>query len=73
MEFIDDDTEVVGVEFENEMEVPIPCPDCGGKLIVTWKDAMIGILKERHWYCCKNVNCNYCEEVEVVKSRLYCI
>jgi len=52
------------------VEIPIPCPSCGGKMYSTGYDAPLKILKARTWQICKE--CGFERSTEEFKKLLCC-
>ena len=50
------------------IDVPIPCPRCGGSMYSTSYDTVLSVLKRRVWHICKE--CNYEADVDVFKSEI---
>ena len=55
---------------ELKIDIPIPCPNCGGKMYSTSHDSILPILKRRSWHVCKE--CNYEQDVEKFKNSICC-
>lgn len=51
-----------------KIDIPIPCPYCGGKMYSTGYDTQIKILKQRTWHICKE--CNFTQDTDIFKRRL---
>jgi len=58
-------------EPKQEMEIPLACPNCEGKLVVVSWDAVLNFLKKRSWIVCKN--CSYEQSVEQYKKELFTV
>ena len=53
-----------------EIDIPIPCPSCGGKMFSSAYDAPLKILKARSWQVCKE--CGFQRSTEEFKKVLCC-
>ena len=53
-----------------KINIPLPCPSCGGKMYCVNYDASLSILKKRSWQVCKN--CNYEQDTDDFKKSLCC-
>lgn len=53
-----------------KIDIPLPCPDCGGKMYSVGYDATLRILKNRTWHVCKE--CRFTRNVEEFKKTLCC-
>lgn len=51
--------------------IPIPCPNCGGKLKAVRYDVLLDILKKRSWHVC--TVCDFEREAEDFKRELCCV
>jgi len=58
------------VEKEMIIGIPVPCPNCGGKLVAVSWDVSWAVLKKRSWHVCRN--CNYECPVDDFKKELCC-
>ena len=56
---------------ESEVKIPIPCPDCGGKMLATRYIISLRILKERGWQVC--TECSFERSVDDFKKELFTI
>lgn len=55
-------------EERDKINIPLPCPKCGGRLYSTTYKASWNILKRRVWHVCKD--CDYEREVDDFKNQL---
>ncbi len=53
-----------------KVDIPIPCPSCGGKMYSISYIASLKILKERSWQVCKE--CHYQRTTEEFKNSICC-
>jgi len=53
-----------------KVDIPIPCPSCGGKMYSISYSASLKILKERSWQVCKE--CHYQRTTEEFKKFICC-
>ena len=53
-----------------EIDIPIPCPSCGGKMYSTGYQPTLRILKERSWQVCKE--CHFQRSTEDFKKLICC-
>jgi len=53
-----------------KIDIPIPCPRCGGKMYSVGYHSSLRILKSRTWQVCKN--CNFERDTEDFKKTLCC-
>lgn len=52
-----------------KVQIPIPCPKCGGKLqAITHEGVVIKLLKTRCWHIC--TECDYEQDTEKFKNNL---
>ena len=54
-----------------KIDIPIPCPKCGGKMYSTSYDAPLKVLRYRTWHVCKE--CTFTRNVDDFKKTLFCI
>jgi hypothetical protein len=54
-----------------EIKIPLPCPDCGGKMKSVSYDSKFNILKNRSWHICNE--CSYEQDTEKFKRNLFTI
>ncbi len=52
-----------------KIQIPIPCPTCGGRMQVIKINSAKTIKKFIQWHCCKA--CNFTELVDEFKKRLW--
>ena len=57
--------------FDNEFQVPIPCPKCFNKLVCIRYDPQIKLLKDRIWHLCRN--CGFQRSTDEFKKELLVI
>jgi len=53
-----------------EIDIPLSCPSCGGKMYSVSYDVAISILKKRTWQVCKE--CSFERNVEDFKKAICC-
>ena len=53
-----------------KIDIPIPCPSCGGKMYSTGYQPTLRILKERSWQVCKE--CHFQRSTENIKKSICC-
>ncbi|MEM3064961.1 MAG: hypothetical protein QW177_06270 [Candidatus Nitrosotenuis sp.] len=53
-----------------KIDIPLPCPRCGGKMYSVSYDAPLKVLSRRTWHVCKE--CNFTQNAEEFKKMLYC-
>jgi len=52
----------------NQINIPLSCPSCDGKMYAVRYDAPLKILKQRSWQICKE--CGFQQQADDFKSRL---
>jgi len=52
----------------NQINIPLACPSCEGKMYSVRYDAPLKILKERSWQICKE--CGFEQSTDDFKMRL---
>ena len=52
------------------INIPVPCPRCGGKMYSVSYDVTIKILAERSWHVCKD--CRFTQDTRDFKKELCC-
>lgn len=52
-------------------DIPLPCPQCGGRMFSVGYQATLKILKNRTWHVCKE--CDFEQDAEVFKRALFCV
>ena len=53
-----------------KIDIPLPCPSCGGERYSASYDAAFSILKKRSWQACKE--CDFGRDSEDFKKTLCC-
>jgi hypothetical protein len=53
-----------------KIDIPLPCPKCGGKMYSISHDTILSILKKRVWQVCKE--CDYQQDAEKFKDSICC-
>jgi len=53
-----------------KIDIPLPCPSCGGKMYSICYDSAFSILKKRSWQLCKE--CNFQRDSEDFKKSICC-
>jgi hypothetical protein len=53
-----------------EIDIPLPCPSCGGKMYSVSYEASLSILKKRSWQVCKE--CDFERSSEDFKKAMCC-
>jgi len=53
------------------VNIPLPCPECGGRMYSVGYQATIKILKNRTWHVCKE--CDFERDTEDFKRALFCV
>ena len=53
-----------------QIDIPLDCPSCGGKMYSTKYETTISVLKQRSWHVCKD--CNFEREIEDFKNSICC-
>ncbi|MEW6043001.1 MAG: hypothetical protein AB1608_01950 [Thermoproteota archaeon] len=53
-----------------KIDIPLPCPKCGGKMYSISYDAPLKVLTHRTWHVCKE--CAFTQNAEEFKKTLYC-
>ena len=53
-----------------KIDIPLPCPKCGGKMYSFYYDSMLDLLKRRVWHVCKE--CKYERDAEQFKNSICC-
>jgi len=53
-----------------KVDIPLPCPSCGGKMYSIAYDAQLKILKARSWQICKE--CGFQRDTNDFKKMLCC-
>ena len=52
----------------NAIDIPLPCPSCGGKMYSIRYETSLNILRERSWQVCKQ--CRFERTTEDFKKEL---
>jgi len=52
------------------IDIPIPCPTCDGKMYSAAYESQLKILKARSWQVCKE--CGFERSADDFKKSLYC-
>ncbi len=55
----------------NTLNIPLPCPACGGRMYATRYETSLNILKTRSWQICKN--CDFEQQADDFKKGLLTI
>jgi len=55
----------------NTLDIPLPCPVCGGKMYSIRYEAPLNILRERNWQICKN--CDFEQQTDDFKKKLFTV
>jgi C4-type Zn-finger protein len=53
-----------------KIDIPLPCPSCGGKMYSVSYEASFTILKKRSWQVCKE--CDFERDSEDFKKSICC-
>ncbi len=53
-----------------KIDIPIPCPSCGGKMYSVGYDTTLKLLKNRTWQVCKE--CNFERTTDEFKKSICC-
>jgi len=53
-----------------KIDIPIPCPNCGGKMYSVGYDTTLKLLKNRTWQVCKE--CNFERTTDEFKKSICC-
>ena len=53
-----------------KIDIPIPCPSCGGKMYSVSYEPALRLLKKRSWQVCKE--CNFERNVDEYKKTICC-
>ena len=53
-----------------EINIPIPCPSCGGKMYSVNYEPFLAVLKNRSWQVCKE--CDFERESDDFKKSICC-
>ena len=53
-----------------QIDIPLPCPLCGGKMYSVRYESVFSILKKRSWQICKL--CDFERESEEFKKSICC-
>jgi len=53
-----------------KIDIPLPCPKCGGKMYSVSYDSSFSILKKRSWQGCKE--CDFERNSEEFKKTICC-
>ena len=53
-----------------KIDIPIPCPTCGGKMYSVSHDVTLSLLKKRSWQVCKE--CNFERSSDDYKNSICC-
>ncbi len=56
--------------FNMQVDIPIPCPSCGGKMYSVAYEPTLKILKNRSWQVCKE--CHFERTTEEFKKTICC-
>ena len=54
-----------------QIDIPLSCPSCGGKMYSVSYEASFTMLKKRSWQVCKE--CNFERNTEDFKKSICCI
>ena len=52
-----------------QIQIPIPCPKCGERMLAIRYDPPLKVLKDRGWHTC--TSCNYEQTVDEFKKTLF--
>jgi len=52
----------------NTLDIPLPCPSCGGKMYSIRYETPLNVLRERSWQICKN--CDFEQQTDDFKKKL---
>ncbi len=55
----------------NQINIPLACPSCDGKICSIRYDAPLKILKERSWQICKE--CGFEQSTDDFKMKLWTV
>ncbi|MDH3191812.1 MAG: hypothetical protein OEM18_03905 [Nitrosopumilus sp.] len=53
-----------------QIDIPLPCPSCGGKMYSVSYETSLSILKKRIWHVCKE--CDFERNSEDFKKSICC-
>jgi len=53
-----------------KIDIPIPCPSCGGKMYSISYESAFSLLKSRSWQVCKE--CNFERNSDEFKKSICC-
>jgi C4-type Zn-finger protein len=53
-----------------QIDIPLPCPSCGGKMYSVSYESTLSILKKRSWQVCKE--CSFERNSEEFKKSICC-
>jgi len=53
-----------------KIDIPLPCPSCGGKMYSVNYEASFSILKKRSWQVCKE--CDFERNTDDFKKMICC-
>ena len=53
-----------------KIDIPIPCPNCGGKMYSVGYDTTLKLLKNRTWQVCKE--CHFERTADEFKKSICC-
>jgi hypothetical protein len=53
-----------------QIDIPLPCPVCAGKMYSVSYESLFSILKKRSWHVCKE--CDFEQNTEDFKKMICC-
>ena len=53
-----------------KIDIPLPCPNCGGMMYSVNYETTFSLLKKRSWHVCKE--CNFERDSEEFKKTICC-
>lgn len=56
--------------YNMQIDIPLSCPSCGGKMYSVSYETTLSILKKRSWQVCKE--CNFQRNSEDFKKSICC-
>jgi C4-type Zn-finger protein len=54
-----------------QIDIPLSCPSCGGKMYSVSYESVLPDLKKRSWQVCKE--CNFERNSEDFKKSIFCV
>ncbi|HJJ23125.1 MAG TPA: hypothetical protein OQH54_05350 [Nitrosopumilus sp.] len=54
-----------------QIDIPLSCPSCGGKMYSVSYESVFSVLKKRSWQVCKE--CNFERNSEDFKKSICCV